>query len=300
MRKMKIVIGYDGSEHGDEALADLRQAGLPRDAEAIIISAAEGVAPSLSASGIGESALDSERVASAVAYASDSIAQAKAFARQGAGRVKSRFPEWEVRADNPLGDPANALIERAAKWGADLIVVGSQGRSAVGRMILGSVSRKVVTEAPCSVRVARATMEVKDDRPARIIIGVDGSSFANAAVDVVAARYWPAGGEARIVTATESFSLYGELPAVQKSRARAFHDSAMKKISEAGLAISSKIIQGDPKRALIDEAGAWGANCIFIGSRGLSGALQRFFLGSVSTGVVTDAPCSVEVVRLAE
>lgn len=60
------------------------------------------------------------------------------------------------------------------------------------------------------------------------------------------------------------------------------------------------MIDGDPKRALIDEADAWGADCIFIGSRGLSGAMQRFFLGSVSTGVVTGASCSVEVVRLAE
>jgi len=74
----------------------------------------------------------------------------------------------------------------------------------------------------------------------------------------------------------------------------------MAEISEAGLAVSSKVIEGDPKRALIEEADAWGANCIFIGSRGLNGALQRFFLGSVSTGVVTNASCSVEVVRLAE
>ena len=37
----------------------------------------------------------------------------------------------------------------------DLIVVGSHGRSALGRFMLGSVSQKVVTEAHCSVRVAR-------------------------------------------------------------------------------------------------------------------------------------------------
>jgi CBS domain-containing protein len=161
------------------------------------------------------------------------------------------------------------------------------------------VSRKIVTEARCSVRVARATI-TKGDRPARIIIGMDGSSFADAAVDIVTARHWPAGVEARIVTVTKPFHMYGETPAMQMSRARVIQDTAMAEISEAGLAVSSKIIEGDPKRALIDEAGAWGANCIFIGSRGLNGAMQRFFLGSVSTGVVTNAPCSVEVVRLAE
>ena len=77
IEKMKIVIGYDGSEHADAALDDLRQAGLPRDAEALIISVAEGVMPPLSVSGIAEGALDSQQVASAVSYASNAIAQAK-------------------------------------------------------------------------------------------------------------------------------------------------------------------------------------------------------------------------------
>jgi nucleotide-binding universal stress UspA family protein/predicted transcriptional regulator len=296
---MKIVIGYDRSEHADAALDDLRQAGLPRDAEALIISVAEVAMPSLQVSGIAGNGLDPERIASAVTYASDAIAQAKEFARQGSERIKSSFPEWDVSAEYLVGDPADALMERATNWGADLIVVGSQGRSAIGRLILGSVSRKIVTEARCSVRVARATI-TKGDRPARIIIGMDGSSFANAAVDVVTARHWPAGAEARIVTVTKPFHMYGETPAMQESRARVIQDAAMAEISEAGLPVSSKIIKGDPKRALIDEAGSWGANCIFIGSRGLNGALQRFFLGSVSTWVVTNASCSVEVVRLAE
>src|SRR5215813_2953504 len=295
---MKIVIGYDGSEHADAALDDLRRAGLPRDLEALIVSVAEGATP-LSVPGIAENGLDPERIATAVTYASNAIAQAKEFARLGGERIRSSFPEWEVSAEYLVGDPADALMEQATNWGADLIVVGSQGRSAIGRLILGSVSRKIVTEASCSVRVARATAK-KEDLSARIVIGMDGSSFANAAVDAVTARRWPAGVEARIVTVTKPFHMYGETPAMQMSRARVIQDAAMAEISEAGLAVSSKVIEGDPKRALIEEADAWGANCIFIGSRGLNGALQRFFLGSVSTGVVTNASCSVEVVRLAE
>src|SRR5262249_26319771 len=286
-------------EQADAALDDLRRAGLPRDAEALIVTVAEVAPPPLSVSGIAGDGLDPERMASAVTYASNAISQAREFARLGGERIKSSFPEWEVNAEYLVGDPADALMELATNWGADLIVVGSQGRSAIGRLILGSVSRKIVTEARCHVRVARAAI-TKGDRPARIIIGMDGSSFANAAVDVVTARHRPAGGEGRVVTVTKPFHMYGETPAMQKSRVRVFQDAAMAEISEAGLAVSSKVIEGDPKRALIEEAEAWGANCIFIGSRGLNGALQRFFLGSVSTGVVTNASCSVEVVRLAE
>ena len=295
---MKVVIGYDGSEYADAALDDLRHAGLPRDAEALIISVAEGVTLSPAVSEIVEKEAASRRMASAAAKASYALTQAKECARLGGERIRSLFPEWKVSPEYLAGSPADALMERAANWGADLIVVGSQGRSALGRLLLGSVSRKVATEARCSVRVARATVK-KDDHAARIIIGVDGSSCAEAAVDAVTSRYWPAGVETRIITATEPFHMYGETPAMQRSRVRVFQDEAMMKISEAGLAVSSKAIEGDPKRALIDEADAWGANCIFVGSRGLNGAMQRFFLGSVSTGVVTNAPCSVEVVRSA-
>ena len=296
--KMKVVIGYDGSKYADAALDDLRHAGLSRDTEVLIISVAEGVAPPPS-SEMEEQAFASRRMASAVARTSSALAHAREFARLGGERIGSLFPEWEVSIEYLVGSPADMLMERAANWGARLIVVGSQGRSALGRLILGSVSRKIATEARCSVRVGRATVK-KDDHAVRIIIGLDGSTCAEAAVDAVVARSWPAGVETRIVTATEPFHMYGETHAMQRSRVRVFQDAALMKISEAGLAVSSKVIEGDPKRALIDEADAWVANCIFVGSRGLSGALQRFFLGSVSTGVVTNAPCSVEVVRSAE
>src|SRR5262245_49273681 len=155
--RMKIVIGYDGSKHADAALDDLRLAGLPRDAEALIVSVAEGAMPLMSVSGIAENGLDPERIASAVTYASNAIAKAKEFARLGGERIKSSFLEWEVSAERLVGDPADALMERATNWGSDLIVVGSQGRSALGRLILRSVARKIVTEGRCSVRVARAT-----------------------------------------------------------------------------------------------------------------------------------------------
>jgi nucleotide-binding universal stress UspA family protein len=297
---MKVVIGYDGSKHADEALDDLRRAGLPRNVEAIIVSVAEGMTPPPSGSAMLEKASVSRRVTSTVAQASYALTAAQECARLGSARVKSLFPEWEVSAKYLTGLPADALMEQATSCGADLIVVGSQGRSAIGRLILGSVSRKVVIEADCSVRLARATNRRgrKGAQTVRIIVGVDGSPCAEAAVDAVATRSWPAGAEVRVVTATKPFHMYGETPAMQKSRVRGFQDAAMMKLSEAGLDVTSKIIEGDPKRALIDEADAWEADCIFIGSRGLSGAMQRFFLGSVSTGVVTDAPCSVEVARL--
>jgi nucleotide-binding universal stress UspA family protein len=53
------------------------------------------------------------------------------------------------------GEPAAAILDAAARWGADLIVLGSHGRSALDRFLLGSVSDRVVRHAHCSVQVVR-------------------------------------------------------------------------------------------------------------------------------------------------
>ena len=54
---------------------------------------------------------------------------------------------WSKVHLQPSESPAWAVIRKADEWKADLVVVGSHGRSAFGRLILGSVSQKVVTEA---------------------------------------------------------------------------------------------------------------------------------------------------------
>lgn len=64
-----------------------------------------------------------------------------------------------------------------------------------------------------------------------------------------------------------------------------------------GLQVSVAVEKGDPQKALIEEARKWGAESIFVGGRKFSGAIERFRLGSVSTALVTNAHCSVEVVR---
>ena len=64
-----------------------------------------------------------------------------------------------------------------------------------------------------------------------------------------------------------------------------------------GLTVKSVIREGEAKSVLMAEAESWGADSIFVGSRGLDSALKRFLLGGVSSAVVANATCSVEVVR---
>jgi nucleotide-binding universal stress UspA family protein len=54
-----------------------------------------------------------------------------------------------------VGDPAAALQQAAVDYGAELIIVGTHGRGALGRAALGSVATKLLAEAPCPVLIAR-------------------------------------------------------------------------------------------------------------------------------------------------
>jgi len=59
------------------------------------------------------------------------------------------------------GDAGRAIVAEALEWGADYVVMGAHGRTALATVALGSVARYVVEHAPCSVLVVRP-------RPARL------------------------------------------------------------------------------------------------------------------------------------
>ena len=293
---MKILIGHDGSQSADAALVDLQRAGLPVEAEAQVVSVADiMMVPQTPAYELAGEALMSRRVTSGLAYAQRHtervLNEAKDFARRASDQVRSFFPHWSVRAATLTGSPAWELISKADEWKPDLIVVGSHGRSAVSRFILGSVSKKVVTDSDHSVRVSRGDLERDLNEPVKLVIGVDASAEAEQAVRAVGGRVWPYGTEVQIIAVDDGSSSMFTSTA---GRMVAWTENALSLI---GLKTSVRWEKGDPSRVLIDQAQAWDADSIFVGGRRFSGALERFQLGSVATALVTKAHCSVEVVR---
>ncbi|MCM3903915.1 MAG: universal stress protein [Pyrinomonadaceae bacterium] len=312
--RMKILIGYDESDCAEAALDDLKRAGLPANAEAQILTVAEVWLPPPPPSSyeIVEQArevkvpADLKRVyAKGCAAAKEALSSAKR-ARE---RVKINFPDWDVSADSACGSPAWELVFKADQWKPDLIVVGSHGRTALARFVLGSVSQRVLTEARCSVRVARGRVE-ESDSPVRIIIGVDGSPGSEAAVHAAAARAWPPNSEVKLVVVDDPLipAYVGELipplaktieEDIKEDRAWAERIAARSAtlLHGAEIKVTRVLRQGDPKHELPKAAEEWGADCIFVGSAGFSNRFERFVLGSVSAAVAARAHCSVEVVR---
>jgi len=113
--------------------------------------------------------------------------EALALAARAQDRVQTNFPNRKVTADSSCGSPAWELVSKADQWKPNLIVVGSHGRTALERFVLGGVSQRVLTEALCSVRIARGLVD-EPNSPVRIIVGTDGSPASDEALRAVAAR----------------------------------------------------------------------------------------------------------------
>ena len=305
---MKVLIAYDGSECSDAAILDLRRAGLPAVAQVLVLSVAEmsmlvEAVPSgtlLACPGmVLPDSMESD------ATSGHQLQEAKAFAAQAADRLRADFPSWNINTEAWVDAAGSAIIRTAHAWNPDLIVVGSHGRSGISRFVLGSVSQQVLHHLTCSVRISRHPLNPQE-RSIRLLIGVDGSDDAKAAIHSVVERNWPAGTEARAVGVLESQVPHATVAKLEGATHTAMEDESRSRISKAvyeaaldlakcGLHASHQVLTGTPGEVLLAEAEQWSADCVFVGARGLSGP-ERFSLGSVSTAVASHAHCSVEIV----
>ena len=306
---MKLLIAYDGSNCSDAAIDDLVQAGLPLNGEALAVSVSEIWMPLPDAESENSDPYLEELGKHYRERGEAALAEAKHLADQAADRLKVVLPGWEISSEASYGSPAWEVLSTADKFGADLIVVGSHGQSAISRIVIGSISQKILTEAFCSVRVARGRVDV-DPSPQRLVIGFDNSKGAEAAVDAVVSRRWMDGSQVRLVSVLDPVkpSLIGRLiPPVAKavdeineSEVRWIEEkaeSALAKLRNAGLDASLHLHAGNPKRMIVEEAEHWSADCIFVGANKFGSRVERFLLGATSSAVAARAHCSVEVVR---
>ena len=89
----------------------------------------------------------------------ETFREAHAFLDETARGVGARF-RGGIVTHLAAGEPARQILQLAADLEADLIVVGSHGKKALERLVMGSVSLEVVKKAPCAVLVARPKVQV--------------------------------------------------------------------------------------------------------------------------------------------
>lgn len=295
--RRKIVVGVDLSPDSELAVGHA-VAIARRDGREVALVLAE-LAPALPDGYLARSP-DLE-----AAYLARASGQSAANIRD-LSALRDRFAGRGVEISQLVidGHPDQVLPSVAADIGADLIVVGTHGRTGLARLFLGSVAELVARLADRSVLIARGAAPVDGYR--RIVIGTDFTPLAERAIDQAVAVAAP---RARIeVVHCWQLDPWVVSPELTTALDPKLRNDLLTELTRSGEALVAKIRQrGDfeVRLELLERSAAHGldryakdaeADLIAIGSHGRRG-VRRFLLGSVAEVTVRHAPCPVLVAR---
>jgi len=211
-----------------------------------------------------------------------------------------------------VGSPAKVILHLAVNY--DALVVGAHDRYARSQPGLGPVASRIVAQAPHAVLVARETTA---DRSLRILAGIDGSPAAEQALRLLLKYFNTDAAEITLMHIVETPWIklglerdwFGGAPGADdpafrfnrelRMEAEDVIERARQLLDEEGLSAQPMIEDGDPALELLSEAERGGYDLIVLGASG-EDELKHSLLGSVSTRVAQDAPCSVFVARFSE
>ena len=196
-----------------------------------------------------------------------------------------------------IGSPAEVILSMAEEQHADLIVMGARGLGPIKERLLGSVSHRILTLAPCATLIVNGPVKAMK----QILLPLEGPSDAEAAIRFLQLKPfheaveltlmtvlpwteppWPSGAaEAAAAAATEILEKQTEYIEGVADRLRAI-----------GYKAHGVALLGTPVTMILQEAATLRSDLILMGTRGRRG-ITRLVLGSVSHAVLHKMPCPV-------
>lgn len=143
---MKILLAIDGSPPSAAAIEEIAHRPWPTPSTVRILSVIQPYPPPATEVVLAGAAL--EEIRGQLATQADRLTRQAGERLTAPGRLSVETAVGE-------GDPRTVIVDAADEWQADLIVVGSHGRTGLKRLMLGSVAQSVVAHAHCSVEVVR-------------------------------------------------------------------------------------------------------------------------------------------------
>lgn len=225
-----------------------------------------------------------------------------------ASRLRQRG--LSISEDLCTGRIDEAMLDRARKTGARLIVVGSLGHRTDGRWQLGSTAERTAESAPVPTLVVRSDAPfltwLRGDRPLRILAGFDFTVTAEAALEWIAEL--PEAGRCSVTVAYTAGVPDGRGtqpgtigaangPALQRALERDVRERSTTLLGAAGAGLDVRVQprRGRADTVLIDLARETGADLVVTGTHQRHG-ISRLWHASTSRGVLWDAPMSVACV----
>jgi nucleotide-binding universal stress UspA family protein len=291
---MKVLVGYDFGEAAREALEQGRR-------EAKALGATLGLCHVLPLVYETEPFFSQFHQGAALDIANNE-AETRAAVEEKVRSVLAGQPA-EVFVDR--GVPYAEVIRRAEAWNADLLVVGSHGRTGIARVLLGSVAERVVRHAHGSVLVARevrtsgvvvAATDLSEASLPVVEAAARAAERRNARLVVVSAVDWSYAAWSSVAGAPFGATPVVPPPDVQAQMRDAMRETMQRELERARATGESEVIDGSPASAVTEYAEKLGAELIVVGTHGRTG-FTRLALGSVAEHVVRAAGCSVLVVR---
>lgn len=276
---MRLLLGYDGSDGGKDALELTRVLAEATGASVLVVTVLPyGPLP------IPFEVLEEEEAERAQPLFEE--------AKELLGGI-----EVETRTFGG-GTPAGVINDLAEREKAETIVVGSPHRGPIGRTLIGSVADGLLHGAPCEVTVAPRGYASEDPGPFRTIaVAYDDTPEAKAALARAEAIARACRATIVVYTVAAPAAIVpgaaGYTPAIQP-QAGAIVTRTVKSIGE-DLAATGRALSGVPAGAISEACEEAGADLLVAGSRGY-GPVRRVLLGSVSTQLMHRAPCPVLVV----
>lgn len=260
----KVMLATDGSEFS---------AGAVREAVAL----AKGAKASLVALMVVEFNPEFE----AMAPATQEKFEAQAVAAVGA--VCTEAAKEGVACEAVAlrhSSPWMAIVEEAENRGCNLIVMGRHGRRGLVRLMLGSVTARVIGHSPINVLVAP-----KDARSgSAVMIATDGSAYSDKAACEGIEIAKSLGVPVIVASVAEG----------DEKNAQTYVDKIANSAKHLGVSAEGMVVHGRPHEAIVNAAKDKHAGLIVMGSYGKTG-LERLLMGSVTERVIGHADCSVFV-----
>ncbi|HEU4685149.1 MAG TPA: universal stress protein [Nitrospira sp.] len=212
---------------------------------------------------------------------------------------------WHVRH----GIPSQEIVQAVLEQQADLLVVGTHGRTGLEDIMLGSTAERVIKQAPCpvlTVRACRSTAKQDATVPPHVrhvLAPVDFSSPSLDALEYAVQLVDGFGAKLTLLHVLEPiyYDLEFGLGRIEKEAEKRTHweaqlDSLAQVVKERGLAASSMVLGGIPSESIRACAEQQGCDLIVMGTHGRRG-LTRLRYGSAAEGVLRQAHCPVLTVR---
>lgn len=281
----RILVPTDGSETVDEVMDAVLDIAAHHDATVHFLYVADSTRPNLEAA-------ETE-------IRDDLLARGESVVEGAATRARDR--DLHVVTVVREGDPAPTIVEYATESGIDLVVMPTHGRTGVSRLVLGSITEKVVRQSEIPVLALRPESTIRFPFE-RVLVPTDGSDVADRAIQtgIEVARTYDA--SLHLLNVVDTASLGPDIGSYidvdrLEARSRTLLDEAVDTATDAGLSdVEHAVEYGAPSEQITRYVEDHEIGLLVMGTHGLTG-LDRYLLGSTTEKTLRTAPVPVLTVH---